>query len=115
MSAALDGIRVIDMAWQGPGTFCSTILGDLGAEVIKVYEAHPERRGGPLVFMYPDSPIFPGWRNCKTMGLNLKTKEGLSIFRKLAKTADVIIEGFRPGTTKRLRVDYDTVKKVNSG
>ena len=114
MSAALDGIRVIDMAWQGPGTFCSTILGDLGAEVIKVYEAHPERRGGPLAFMYPDSPIFPGWRNCKTMGLNLKTKEGLSIFRKLAKTADVIIEGFRPGTTKRLGVDYDAMKKVNS-
>jgi len=113
MAAALDGIRVIDMAWQGPGTFCSTILGDLGAEVIKVYEAHPERRGGPLVFMYPDSPIFPGWRNCKTMGLNLKTKEGLSIFRKLAKTADIIIEGFRPGTTKRLGVDYDTIKKIN--
>jgi crotonobetainyl-CoA:carnitine CoA-transferase CaiB-like acyl-CoA transferase len=113
MAAALDGISVLDMAWQGPGTFCSTILGDLGAEVIKVYEAHPERRGGPLVFMYPDSPIFPGWRNCKTMGLNLKTKEGLSIFRKLAKTADIIIEGFRPGTTKRLGVDYDTIKKIN--
>ena len=113
MAAALDGIRIIDMAWQGPGTFCSTILGDLGAEVTKVYEAHPERRGGPLVFMYPDSPIFPGWRNCKTMGLNLKSKEGLSIFRKLAKTADIIIEGFRPGTTKRLSVDYDTVKKIN--
>jgi len=102
------------MAWQGPGTFCSTILGDSGAEVIKVYEAHPERRGGPLGFMYPDSPIFPGWRNCKTMGLNLKSKEGLSIFRKLAKTADVIIEGFRPGTTKRLGVDYDAIKRVNS-
>ena len=113
MAAALDGIRIIDMAWQGPGTFCSTILGDLGAEVLKVYEAHPERRGGPLVFMYPDSPIFPGWRNCKTMGLNLKTREGLSIFRKLAKTADIIIEGFRPGTTKRLGVDYDTIKKIN--
>jgi len=114
MAAALDGIRVLDMAWVGPGTFCSTILGDLGAEVIKIYEAHPERRGGPLVFMYPDTPIFPGWRNCKTLGLNLKSKEGLSIFRKLAKTADVITESFRPGTTKRLGVDYDTIKKVNS-
>ncbi|HUV51506.1 MAG TPA: CaiB/BaiF CoA-transferase family protein [Dehalococcoidia bacterium] len=113
MATALDGIRVLDMAWQGPGTFCSTILGDLGAEVIKVYEAHPERRGGPLAFMYPDTPIFPGWRNCKTMGINLKTKEGLSIFRKLAKTADVIMEGFRPGATKRLKVDCDSMKKVN--
>lgn len=113
MAAALDGIRILDMAWQGPGTFCSAILGDLGAEVIKIYEAHPERRGGPLVFMYPDTPIFPGWRNCKTMGLNLKSKEGLRIFRKLAKTADIIIEGFRPGTTKRLKVDYDAIKKIN--
>ena len=114
MAAALDGIRVLDMAWQGPGTFCSTILGDLGAEVIKIYEAHPERRGGPLAFMYPDTPIFPGWRNCKTMGLNLKSKEGLCIFRRLAKISDVIIEGFRPGTTKRLKVDYDAIKKINA-
>jgi crotonobetainyl-CoA:carnitine CoA-transferase CaiB-like acyl-CoA transferase len=115
MTAALDGIRVLDMAWQGPGTFCSTILGDLGAEVIKIYEAHPERRGGPLIFMYPDAPIFPGWRNCKTMGLNLKTEEGRSIFYKLVNTADVILEGFRPGTTKRLGIDYDAVKNVNPG
>ena len=44
MVAPLDGIRILDMAWQGPGAFCATMLGDLGAEVIKVYEARPERR-----------------------------------------------------------------------
>ncbi|MBE0481043.1 MAG: CoA transferase [Dehalococcoidia bacterium] len=113
MPAALDGIRMLDMAWQGPGVFCATLLGDLGVDVIKVYEAHPERRGGPLAFMYPDVAFFPGWRNCKTMGLNLKDEEGLRIFYQLAEGADVIIEGFRPGVTRRLRVDYDTMKKVN--
>jgi len=113
MTAALEGIRMLDMAWQGPGIFCATMLGDLGAEVIKIYEARPERRGGPLLFMYPDSPIFPGWRNCKTMGINLKAAEGRRIFYDLARTADVITEGFRPGVVKRLGVDYDTIKEIN--
>ena len=113
MSAPLDGIRILDMAWQGPGTFCATMLGDLGAEVIKVYEARPERRGGPLLLMYPDAPIFPGWRNCKTMGLDLKAEEGRQIFYDLARTADVITEGFRPGTTERIGVDYPTMKEIN--
>jgi crotonobetainyl-CoA:carnitine CoA-transferase CaiB-like acyl-CoA transferase len=113
MAAPLEGTRVLDMAWQGPGVFCATMLGDLGADVIKVYETHPERRGGPIMFMYPDAPIFPGWRNCRTMGLNLKSEEGRGIFDELAGTADVITEGFKPGTTKRLGVDYDTMKKVN--
>jgi crotonobetainyl-CoA:carnitine CoA-transferase CaiB-like acyl-CoA transferase len=113
MTAPLDNTRILDMAWQGPGSFCATMLGDLGADVIKVYEARPERRGGPLQLMYPDSPIFPGWRNCRTMGVNLKTEEGRGIFYDLARTADVITEGFRPGTTKRLGVDYATMSEVN--
>ena len=46
MRPALDGIRVLDMAWIGPGPFCATLLGDLGAEVIKVFEPNPERKGG---------------------------------------------------------------------
>jgi len=113
MAAPLEGIRVLDMAWLGPGPFCANLLGDLGAEVIKVYEARPERRGGPVLFLFPDSPNFPGWRNCKTMGLNLKAQEGRDIFYELARTADVITEGFRPGVVKRLAVDYETIRKIN--
>lgn len=113
MVAPLEEIRILDMAWQGPGSFCATMLGDLGAEVIKVYEAHPERRGGPLLLMYPDAPIFPGWRNCKNICLNLKSEEGRQIFYELSETADVITEGFRPGTVGRLQVDYQTIKKIN--
>ena len=101
------------MAWLGPGPFCSTLLGDLGAEVIKIYEARPERRGGPVMFIFSNLPDFPGWRNCKTMGLDLKAEEGRGIFYDLARTADVVMEGFRPGVMKRLGVDYDTIKKVN--
>lgn len=101
------------MAWQGPGIFCATMLGDLGADVIKIYEARPERRGGPLLLFYPDSPPFPGWRNCRTMGIDLKTEEGRRIFCELARTGDVIVEGFRPGTTDRLGVDYATMSEIN--
>lgn len=113
MTAALEGIRVLDMAWLGPGTFCSVLLGDLGAEVIKVFEARPERRGGPVLFLFPDSPNFAGWRNCKTIGIDLKSQEGRDIFYELARTSDVITEGFRPGVVKRLGVDYETINKIN--
>ena len=77
---ALQGIRILDMALFGPGPFCATILGDLGAEIIKIHEPHPERRGGPIMIQFLDSPSFPGLRNCKLVGLNLKSKEGLNIF-----------------------------------
>jgi crotonobetainyl-CoA:carnitine CoA-transferase CaiB-like acyl-CoA transferase len=112
MALALEGIRILDMAWLGPGPFCANMLGDLGADVIKIYEAHPERRGGPVMFLF-DPAMQPGFRNCRTMGLNLKAEEGRSIFCDLAKNADVIMEGFRPGVVKRLGVDYDTIKKIN--
>lgn len=113
MPLALEGIRVLDMAWLGPGNFCATVLGDLGAEVIKVYEAQPERRGGPVLFLFGSSPNFPGWRNLKAMGLNLKAEEGRAIFYDLARTADVVTEGFRPGVVKRLGIDYDIIKEIN--
>ncbi len=115
MTAALQGIRVLDMALVGPGPFCATLLGDLGAEIIKIHEPHPEERGGPIVLQFPDSPTFPGLRNCKTMGLNLKAEDGRSIFYELAKTADVVTESFRPGVMKRLGVDYHAIKRYNPG
>ena len=112
-TAALQGIRILDMAWIGPGPFCATLLGDLGAEIIKIHEPDPERRGSLTKYAFPASPDFPGMRNCKTMGLDLKTGDGRSIFYELAKTADVVMEGYRPGVMKRLGVDYDIIKKVN--
>jgi len=110
---ALQGIKVLDMTWVGPGPFCTTLLGDLGAEVIKIHEPHPERRGGLITQVFPNSPDFPGFRNCKTLGLNLKTEEGRNIFYDLSKTADVVVEGSRPGVVKRLGIDYAALKKIN--
>ena len=99
------------MAWLGPGPFCSFMLGDLGADVIHIYEAHPERRGGPVLMLFDSTR--PGLRNCRTMGLDLKSEDGKKVFMNLVKTADVVMEGFRPGVVKRLGVDYDVVKEVN--
>jgi len=114
MQAALQGIRVLDMALVGPGPFCAVILGDLGADIIKIHRPHPERRGGPLLFQFPDTPGFPGLRNCRTMGLDLKSDDGRRIFHELAKTADVVIESLRPGVVKRLGIDYDAIKEINT-
>jgi crotonobetainyl-CoA:carnitine CoA-transferase CaiB-like acyl-CoA transferase len=113
MRLALQGIRVLDMAWVGPGPFCAMILGDLGTEVIKIHEPDPEKRGGLVKFAFPDTPGFPGVRNCRVMGLDLKSEKGRDIFFQLAETADVVMEGYRPGVMKRLGVDYKAVKKRN--
>jgi crotonobetainyl-CoA:carnitine CoA-transferase CaiB-like acyl-CoA transferase len=112
-SAALEGIKVLDMALFGPGPFCARILGDLGAEIIKIHEPSLESRGGPIMLQFPNLPAFPGLRNCKFMGLDLKADEGLKIFYELVKTADVVTESFRPGVVKRLGVDYETIEKLN--
>ena len=116
MPLALNGIRILDMAWFGPGPFCATLLGDLGADIIKIHEPYPERRGSLIKFAFPaDSPGFPGQRNCKTMGIDLKSDAGRAIFHELARTADVIVESYRPGVVKRLSVDYDTISVINPG
>ncbi len=115
MCPALDGIRILDMAWFGPGPFCATLLGDLGAEIIKIHEPYPQRRGGLIMYAFPEGPDFPGQRNCKTMGLDLKSETGRGIFYELVGTADVVFESYRPGVVKRLKVDYETLKELNPG
>lgn len=110
--SALDGIRIVDMALFGPGPFCATILGDLGADIIKIHEPNATHRRGPILLQFPDSPTFPGLRNCKMMGLNLKSESGISIFHDLIKTADVFVESYRPGVMKRLGIDYDSLCRV---
>lgn len=64
MTLALEGIRVVDLTWLGTGVIRATTLGDLGADVIEGYEAHPERRGAPYTMLYDDTR--PGMRNCRT-------------------------------------------------
>lgn len=101
---ALSGITVIDLSRLLPGPFCSMILADHGARVISVEDKR---------FISDDFFITTVNRNKEHMSLNLKTPEGKEIFYRLVTTADVLLEGFRPGVVQRLGIDYDTVRKVN--
>jgi crotonobetainyl-CoA:carnitine CoA-transferase CaiB-like acyl-CoA transferase len=111
MTGPLASIKVLDLTRHAPGPYCTMILGDLGADVLKV-----EGSVSDLIapeFPPPNSPYEPLSRNKRSMILNLKRDEGREIFYKLVAEADVIVEGFRPGTVNRLGVDYDTVKAFN--
>jgi hypothetical protein len=104
----LDGIRVLDMSRLLPGPFASMILGDFGAEVIKIEEpslADYSRWAPP--FYGTLSVYFSNVnRNKKSITLNLKSPEGRDIFHRLAEKADVVLETFRPGVVDRLGVAY---------
>ncbi|UCE14138.1 MAG: CoA transferase [Candidatus Heimdallarchaeota archaeon] len=110
---ALNGIRVLDLTSNLPGPLASQILGDFGADVIKI-----ESPQGDNVRYYPpfidsESIIFLLLnRNKRSISINLKSKEGLNLFYELVKTCDVVLEGFRPGTTKRMKIDFDTLKHL---
>ena len=101
---ALSGITVIDLSRLLPGPYCSMILADHGARVIAI----EDRRFQDDAFFIPAV-----MRNKQHMTLNLKTDQGRQIFFRLAETADVLIEGFRPGVVERLGVDYAAVSKAN--
>ena len=103
---ALTGITVLDLSRLLPGPFGSMILADHGARVISIEDKR---------FIADGFFITTVNRNKEHLSLNLKTPEGKEIFFRLVKTADVVMEGFRPGVVQRLGVDYDTVCKVNLG
>ncbi len=119
---ALEGTRILDLTRVGPGTFCTMVLGDLGAEVIKV-ESPPApgtRQGGffhsPLAEEGKREAAYECLdRNKKSMGLDLRSETGRHLFHQLVKGADVVVEAFRPGVVKRLGIDYETVSKINPG
>ncbi len=115
---ALEGVKILDLSGLVPGVLCTMILGDMGAEVIKVESPIPSPLvgGGPSPKgeeMREDAAYFALNRNKKSIGLNLKSEAGRQVFYRLAQQADVIIEGYRPGAVKRLGIDYDTINKMN--
>ncbi|MFA5375553.1 MAG: CaiB/BaiF CoA-transferase family protein [Dehalococcoidia bacterium] len=107
---ALDGIKILNMCWIGPGAFCTEMLSDLGADVIRISDVNQGDHGALAMMVFDQ---WPGLRNCRTFGVNLKTKAGKEAFMDLVKSADVMMEGFRPGVVKRLGIDYDALKKIN--
>jgi crotonobetainyl-CoA:carnitine CoA-transferase CaiB-like acyl-CoA transferase len=113
MAGALEGIRVIEFANYVSGPYAGMLLGDFGAEVIKVEApdgGDPFRGWGRIEY----SPTFGSVnRNKKSVVLDLKSATGLSAARALLRTADVLIENFRTGTMERLGLDYDDVARDN--
>jgi crotonobetainyl-CoA:carnitine CoA-transferase CaiB-like acyl-CoA transferase len=115
MALPLEGVRVLDLTSIMAGPYCTMVLGDMGAEVIKV-ENFPEgdgsRRFDPKV--NGESYCFAVLnRNKKSVGLNMKDPRGKAAFMKLAAKADVITENFRPGVVKKLGIDYDAISRIN--
>ncbi len=105
----LDGIRVLDLSRILTGPFCSMILSDLGAEVIKVEMpgSGDDTRHWPPMVQDESSYYMAINRNKKSITLNLKTEEAKQALYKIAEKCDVVLENFRPGVTKRLGVVYE--------
>jgi len=115
MTNALEGIRVLDLSRLLPGPYCSMMLGDLGAEVIKVEEpkiGDPTRHSPPIIDG-DSAPFAQVNRNKKSIAIDLKQREGRELFMKLASTADCVLEQFRPGVVDRLGISYSAVAEVN--
>jgi crotonobetainyl-CoA:carnitine CoA-transferase CaiB-like acyl-CoA transferase len=113
----LDGVLIADFTQLAQGPFATMILGDMGAEIVKI-----EPPGGDWMRNFALSGIYAGGetvsylsfnRNKRSIGIDLKSKEGLELVRKLCDKADVVIENFRPGVMKRLGIDYESLKKTN--
>jgi CoA:oxalate CoA-transferase len=115
MSGPLRGIRVLDLTWVLAGPFASMILGDLGAEVIKV-ERPPygdvARTTGPIV-NGESCYFFSINRGKKSVCLDLKAERGRDLFLRLAGLSDVLMENFTPGTMDKLGLGYDVLQKHN--
>lgn len=111
----LQGIRVLDLSQMLAGPFGSMLMGDLGAEIVKVETMQgDETRRTPPYFYGGDSAYF--WsvnRNKKSIAIDLKSPEGLGVFYELVARSDVVYDNFRPGVLKRLKIDYDSLQVPN--
>jgi crotonobetainyl-CoA:carnitine CoA-transferase CaiB-like acyl-CoA transferase len=115
--APLDGLKVIDLTRVLAGPFCTMLMGDMGADVIKIEEpgSGDDTRGW--------APFIDGWssyflgvnRNKRSVALNIKTPKGKEVLHRLLGSADVLVENFRPGTLERLGFGGDALRAINPG
>lgn len=115
MTFALEGIKVLDLTRVLAGPYATMILGDLGADIIKIEipgKGDDSRHFGP--YQNDESAYFMSInRNKRSMTLNLKDDNGKKILKDMIKKADVIVENFRPGTMEKLGLGYDVIKEIN--
>ena len=112
----LEGIKIVDLTAAMAGPSCTQFLADFGASVLKI---EPPGRGDMLRDFGPPFAGGEGYyfllnnRNKRSMTLNLRTEKGIEVFRKLAATADIVVENFRPNVKRKLKIDYDDLKETN--
>ncbi len=114
---ALSHIKILDLTRFLAGPFCTMLLADMGAEVIKIEEPrHGDDARYQGAMINGESAYFVGMnRNKRGMSLDLKSPEGKEIFLRMVKRFDVVVENFRPGVMRNLGLDYPVLKKVNPG
>ncbi|WP_206812013.1 CaiB/BaiF CoA transferase family protein [Paradesulfitobacterium ferrireducens] len=116
MSGPLAGIKVLELARTLAGPYCSMLLADMGADVLKVEQPGigDETRGYTPPAMAGESCYYLSLnKNKKGITLNLKTEEGKQIVKELVKEADVLVENFRTGTMEKMGLGYDVLKEIN--
>ena len=116
MKSVFEGLKVIDLTSALNGPQCTMFLADYGAEVIKIEPLGGEqcRTWGPFEEKSGESAFFASFnRNKKGCTLNLKSEKGKQMLYDLVKDADVLVENYKGGVTKKLGVDYETIKKIN--
>jgi crotonobetainyl-CoA:carnitine CoA-transferase CaiB-like acyl-CoA transferase len=119
MNQALEGVRVLDFSQLLQGPYATQMLGDLGADVIKVERYGKGDLYREMTFFNQwiagdESPCFMAWnRNKRSIALDMKKPGGREIILKLAREADVVVENFRPGVMARLGLAYEDIKKIN--
>jgi crotonobetainyl-CoA:carnitine CoA-transferase CaiB-like acyl-CoA transferase len=112
----LEGLKVLDASRVMSGPYATMLLGDYGADVIKVEDTKTgdeTRQWYPPTIEGESAYYLSANRNKKDIALDLKTSGGLEVFYRLAKESDVLIENFRPGVTQKLKIDYETICKTN--
>ena len=113
---ALDGLKVIDLTRVLAGPFCTMLLGDMGADVIKIEEpgsGDDTRAWAPFIAEGWSSYFLGVNRNKRSLALNLKSPSGSDVLRRLARSADVLVENFRPGTLERFGLGYEQLSAIN--
>ncbi len=115
MSQPLSDVKIVDTTAVLAGPFCTMLLGDLGAEVIKIEPIAGDmiRRSPPYINGQSTYYLY-GNRNKRSITLNLQKEKGLDILYRLIEDADVFVENYKPSTKHRLKIDYETLKQVNA-